>query len=121
MKTSLPNWKLIAKNPATDMFIATREEEIVLRDAAIQALYFYVPCMVFHGKMVAMIHVVETKHKDVSFMAIDVEQFSNQCKRFSIDSVPTLLVMKNGKEIKRISNTFSTEMFKSVLDDICSA
>src|SRR6202162_1634928 len=111
LKTSLPNWRLIAKNLATDMLFATREEEIVLRDAAVQVLYFYVPWMVFHGKIVAMIHAAETKHKEVSFMAVDVGQFSSQCKRFSIDSVPTLIAMKNGKEIKRISNTFYTEMF----------
>lgn len=99
------------------MIYITREEELQI-DLPIQSLYFYSSWMPYHKKFVTMISKIEEKYK-MPFYAIDVDQFRNQCKRFSIDSIPTVLVLKNGKEIKRINGLVLTSAFKSAYADIC--
>jgi thioredoxin 1 len=100
------------------MLFITREEELQI-DSPMQALYFYATWMPYHSKFITMISKIEDKYKDISFSAVDVEQFSNQCKRFSINSIPTVLILKEGKEIKRINGLVLTSAFKSAFADIC--
>lgn len=101
------------------MIFVSQENDIVLKDK-IQALYFYASWMPFHKKMLIMIDKIEQKHNDIEFLAIDVDQFSNQCKRFSINAIPTVVVLKNGKELKRIDGLVMTSAFKSAFVDICN-
>lgn len=77
--------------------------------------------MPYHNKFLTMIGKIEDKYKNISFFAVDVDQFSSQCKRFSIDSIPTVLVMKDGKESKRINGLVLTGAFKSAFADICNS
>lgn len=102
------------------MMFITREEELQI-DLPLQALYFYAPWMPFHNKFMTMISKIEEKHKDINFFAIDVDEFTSQCKRFAIDSIPTVLVLKEGKEIKRINGLVLTSAFKSAFVDICNS
>jgi thioredoxin-like negative regulator of GroEL len=102
------------------MLFITREEELQI-DLPLQALYFYASWMPYHNKFLTMISKIEDKYKDISFSAIDVEEFKNQCKRFSIDSVPTVIVLKGGKEVKRINGLVLTSAFKSAFADICTS
>lgn len=102
------------------MLFITREEELQI-DLPLQALYFYASWMPYHSKFLTMIDKIEEKHKDIKFFAIDVDEFSNQCKRFSIDSIPTVLIFKEGKEAKRISGLVLTSAFKSAFADICTS
>lgn len=85
----------------------------------VQALYFYASWMIFHNKFMKMIAKVEEKHKEICFSAIDVDQFSNQCKRFSIDSIPTVLILEGGREVERIDGLISTDLFERAFADIC--
>lgn len=85
----------------------------------VQALYFYAPWMPFHHRFMKLIDNVEGKHKELHFFAIDVDQFDSQCKRFSIDSVPTVLILKNGKEVDRIGGLVLTAPFERAFADIC--
>ena len=100
------------------MIFITREEDLQI-DLPLQSLYFYASWMPYHKKFLTMIAKIEEKYK-IPFCAIDVDQFSNQCKRFSIDSVPSILILKEGKEIKRISGLVLTSAFKSAYADICT-
>jgi thioredoxin-like negative regulator of GroEL len=102
------------------MIFITREEELQI-DLPQQSLYFYASWMPFHKKFLTMISKIEEKYKDIPFYAIDVDQFSSQCKRFSVDSIPTVLILKGGKEIKRISGLVLTSAFKSAYADICTS
>lgn len=86
-------------------------------DRPIQALYFYASVMPYHNKFLTMIGKMEDKY-DIAFSAIDVDQFSNQCKRFIITSIPTVLILKEGKEIKRINGSVLTSAFKGAFADI---
>lgn len=102
------------------MLFLTQEQELNF-DSKIQSLYFYAPWMPFHKKMLTMISKIEEKHKDVSFFAVDVDSFKGLCKRFNIDSVPTTLIMSNGKESKRINGLPLTSAFRSAFADICNS
>lgn len=102
------------------MQFITQEEDIQM-DRPLQALYFYASWMPYHSKFITMIGKMEEKYKNVSFHAIDVDAFKNQCKRFSVDSIPTVLVLKEGKEIKRINGLTLTSAFKSAFADICNS
>jgi thioredoxin-like negative regulator of GroEL len=74
--------------------------------------------MPYHKKMMIMIDKMENKYKDISFLAVDVDNFKILCKRFNIESIPTVLIMDDGKEIKRINCLVMTSAFKSAFDDI---
>lgn len=102
------------------MLFITREEELQM-DKPLQALYFYASWLPFHSKFLTMIGKMEDKHKDISFSAIDVDTFKNQCKRFSIDSIPTVIILKDGKEVKRITGLVLTSAFRSAFADICTS
>lgn len=102
------------------MLFITREEEIQI-DLPLQALYFYASWMPYHSKMLTMIGKMEDKYKDIPFSAIDVDEFKKQCKRFSISSIPTVLILKEGKEIKRIDGLVLTSAFRSAFADICNS
>ena len=95
----------------------TSEDEIKI-NAGIQAIYFYASWMPYHNKFLNMISKIEDKYKDIKFIAIDTDNFKNQCKRYSIESIPAVLVFKDGKEIKRIIGLVMTSAFKSVFVDI---
>lgn len=100
------------------MLFITQEEEIQM-NIPVQALYFYASWMPFHSKFIRMIDRTEEKHKEILFSAIDVDQFSSQCKRFTIDSIPTVIILKNGREINRIGGLVLTDPFEHVFADIC--
>lgn len=102
------------------MLFITREEELQI-DKPLQALYFYASWMPFHSKFLTMIDKIEEKHKDISFSAIDVEAFKSQCKRFSVESIPTVIILKDGREIKRINGLVLTSAFRSAFADICTS
>lgn len=100
------------------MLFLTKEEDLILKDK-LQVLYFYGSWMPFLKKMATILNKMEDKHKDLEFYAIDVDSFKSQCKRFNISSIPSVLVLKNGKEIKRIEGLVLTSAFKAIFNDIC--
>jgi thiol-disulfide isomerase/thioredoxin len=102
------------------MQFITQEEEIQI-DLPLQALYFYASWMPYHHKFITMISKIEEKHKNIAFFAIDVESFPNQCKRFSVESIPEVIILKGGKEVKRISGLTLTSAFRSAFADICTS
>jgi thioredoxin 1 len=102
------------------MLFITHENELNSKDK-IHPLYFYSSWMPYHKKMLIMIDKIEQKYKDINFKAIDVDHFKNLCKRFNIDSIPTIVILDNGKEIKRIEGLVMTSAFRSVFVDICNS
>lgn len=101
------------------MNFLTQEEDMLLNNG-LQAIYFYAPWVPYHSKFIIMLDKMEKKYLDISFHAIDTDQFNSQCKRFSVDSIPTVLILKSGKEVKRICGLTLTSAFKSVFADICN-
>lgn len=102
------------------MLFITREEEIQI-DKPLLVLYFYASWMPYHKKFITMIGKMEEEYKELPFLAVDVDEFRNQCTRFSVDSIPTVLILKDGKEAKRINGLTLTSAFKSAFADICTS
>ncbi len=100
------------------MLFLTSEEELIL-EPKIQILYFYASWMPYHKKMVNMVSKMEQKYKDIDFLAIDVDGFKSFIKRFGINSIPTIVILNNGKEIKRLEGLILTSAIKSAFVDIC--
>jgi len=100
------------------MLFLTSEDELILQEK-LQVLYFYASWMPYHKKMQTMIFKVAKKYPDIDFFAIDVDYFKSFIKRFSVESIPTVLILNNGKEIKRINGLVLTSAFKSAFADIC--
>jgi thioredoxin 1 len=99
------------------MFFITKEDELLFNNLSV--LYFYASWMPYHNKMMFMIDKIEKKYENIKFQAIDVDFFKNQCLRFNIKSVPTIVILDNDKEIKRINGIVLTSAFKSVFNEIC--
>lgn len=100
------------------MEFLTSEANFAVKDG-LQSLYFYATWMPFHKKMLLMIDKVQQKHKNIEFIGIDVDHFKGFCKRFEIDSIPTVLILKGGIQVKRIQGITMTSAFKSAFADIC--
>lgn len=101
------------------MHFITQEQELVF-NSKIQALYFYASWMPGHKKMTTMIGKIEDKYKDVNFLAIDVDYFKGLCTRFKVESIPSIVIMNNGIESKRINGLVMTSAIKSAFADICN-
>jgi len=99
------------------MKFLTSEEELSIGNG-VQSLYFYASWMPSHKKMLIMIDKVKEKHKDIEFIAIDVDHFKGLCKRFTVESVPMVLILKDGAEVKRIPGVTLTSAFRSAFADI---
>jgi thiol-disulfide isomerase/thioredoxin len=101
------------------MQFIVREEDLSFQKR-LQVLYFYASWMPYHKKMMVMIGKMEEKYPDIDFFAIDVDYFKGLCKRFSVESVPMVLIMKQGTEKKRINGLVMTSAFRSAFADICN-
>lgn len=101
------------------MIFLNQEKDLILSKS--QSLYFYASWMSYHKKMLFMIDKMEQKYKNVEFFAIDVDFFKNLCKRFEITSIPTVIIINNGEELKRINGLVLTSAFKSAFADICDS
>ncbi len=99
------------------MFFLSQEEG--LKQNKLQMFYFYTSWMPYHKKMLYMISKMEEKYKEMNFLAIDADHFKGLCRRFNIESVPTVLIMVEGVEKKRINGLVLTSAFKSAFADIC--
>jgi thioredoxin-like negative regulator of GroEL len=102
------------------MLFITREDELKM-DLHLLALYFYASQMPFHTKLVTMIEKIEGKYRDIHFFAIDVDQFNSQCKRFLVNFVPTIILLKDELEVKRLGGVVLISVFNAAFDDICTS
>jgi len=100
------------------MIFITKDEDLDLSSEK-NSIYFFGRWMPYHKKMLVMLDKIEEKYSDVKFYAIDVDMFKNMCKRFSIDSVPTILIL-NGNKKRRIVGTILMSAIKAVFADICT-
>ena len=101
------------------MLFITEESDFSYK-GRIQILYFYTIWLPFKRKTLLMLEKAEEKYKDIAFFAIDVDHFPSFCKRFQIDTIPTVLFMVGGKEVKRISEVWETQLFMGAFADICN-
>lgn len=102
------------------MQFITQEQDLSFKNK-VQCLYFYSSWMPFHKKMMIMIGKMQDKYKEIDFFAIDTDHFKGLCKRFNIESIPTVLIMLDGSEAKRINGLVLTSAFRAAFADICNS
>lgn len=96
----------------------TQDTDLIIKNVCV--IYFYASWMPFHKKMTSMISKIEEtyKNKNINFYAVDVDFFKNLCKRFNVESIPTIIVFSNDKEVKRAEGVILTSAFKKIFVDI---
>jgi thioredoxin-like negative regulator of GroEL len=101
------------------MIYLTQENDLNLNHK-FACLYFYASWMPFHKKMHTMISKIEDKYKeyDIVFYAIDIDFHKSFLKRFSVESIPTIVIHANNKEVNRTCGIMMTSAFKSLFADI---
>lgn len=102
------------------MLFLAEESEYVISNK-IQILYFYSSWIPFHQNMVIQLNKIEDKYKDINIFAIDTDYFKGFCKRFDVSSLPTVVVIVDGKEKKRINNLITNQFWMENLIDICTS
>ncbi len=103
------------------MQFITSEPELKFGES-ISAMYFYANWLLCHKKMLLMIGKVEDSYKDLTMLAVDVDHFKGLCRRYNVESIPTVILVNNdGKELKRINGISLTSAFRKVFADIYKA
>jgi len=100
------------------MMFASHERDIRLSDTGIQLIYFYDSSTIFHRTAINCMNILENQN-NTKCLAIDLEYFQNQSKRFDVRVLPTFILFKNGNEFGRIENEFTEQAFKNTFGDIC--
>lgn len=78
-------------------------------------IYFYTSEKAFPlGEM--MFQIISELDKKYEIMCVDLYYFNKLYKRFDIHEIPTILLMKNGSEFKRISGPASLNHINNILD-----
>ena len=85
--------------------------ELIKKEAVVD---FYAtwcgPC-----KMFGPIFEEVSKEKDVNFVKLDVDNFSDIAREYGVMSIPTIIVFRDGKEVKRFTGFMSKEEFLGLL------
>lgn len=96
------------------MIFITDENELDVNKNCL--LYFYADWVPFNKRMILMLNKFEKKYTDITFYAINVDDFKNLCKRFSVKCVPSAILYNNG-DIKKIKGLVLTSSFKNLFAD----
>ena len=71
--------------------------------------------MVSCGPCKALAHILEGV-QDIT--NIDIEEDIETARKYNIRTVPTLVFLKNGKEVHRKSGIMSISLFNEIMDEI---
>jgi len=99
------------------MIFLNCEEELIWKDE-LQVLFFNSTWMPLNNKNLLMLQKVSKKYQSIQIFVIDIDYFSNLCRRFDISIIPSILVMRNGKEIGRVEENLKTRKLISFFNDI---
>lgn len=99
------------------MIFVTQESDIKIVDSGIQMIYFYDSRVIFHRHMILCMEYWE-KEQNNQFLAIDLEYFHNQSKRFGVTILPTFILFKDGREFSRLEGSITDQIFNNTFGDI---
>lgn len=84
----------------------------------LSVIYFYADWLPIHIKMIQALNFAECNSKGIYFYAVNVNWFLEICRQFKVDSIPKILIIKNNKTIKIISDLISGQDLLSIILDI---
>lgn len=79
----------------------------------VSSLYFYNEWFPYNKRMIDVINQIESKFKCCNFTAINIDNFDSFIKRFKLESIPTIIIFNNGKEIDRVVGMVMPSALKS--------
>lgn len=71
------------------------------------------PCKVFAPK----VEILDKEFKDIEFFSIDIDQVPILVQKFKVRSLPTLLILDNGKEVARIEGLQLLDPLRKIFRD----
>lgn len=81
-------------------------------------LYFTAKWCNYCEKMKPVIERIQTKmNKDIEFDIIDVEKNNDMAVQFNVKNLPTILLLKEGKEIGRMTGVHGEEILMQFMED----
>lgn len=93
------------------------EKQVLKADKPVLVDFFAVwcgPCQM----LAPVIEEVENSRDDFLAVKIDVDQEPALAQKFAITAVPTLMLFKNGTDVKRISGFLSKEALEQFIDEV---
>nr|GEX84017.1 thioredoxin H2 [Tanacetum cinerariifolium] len=69
------------------------------------------PCRMLEPFIISLAN----KYQDVVFVKIDVDELRDVAQQFGIEAMPTLVLLKQGKEVERIVGADKDELEKKIL------
>jgi thioredoxin-like negative regulator of GroEL len=97
-------------------------EPKVLRAAAPVALDFYqatcAPCRALEPRLE---HVADSYRDRLAVYRVDAEHDLSLAVRFGVTSIPTVLILRGGKEIERLDDLISESDLKTAFDKALAA
>ncbi|CAB4197045.1 TrxA Thiol-disulfide isomerase and thioredoxins [uncultured Caudovirales phage] len=94
------------------------EEKDLNFQSKITLVYFYASWMPFNKRMLNLLKNIENKYSDIVFFAVDVDYFKAFCKRFSVNSIPEIIIFVDGNEKCRINGIVFSSALKKAINDI---
>ena len=95
----------------------TFEEQVIKSEKPVLVDFYAVwcgPCQM----LAPVIEELENSRDDFLAVKIDVDQEPALAQRFSITAVPTLLLFRNGENVKRVSGFLSKEALEQFIDEV---
>ena len=95
----------------------TFEEQVIKSTKPVLVDFYAVwcgPCQM----LAPVIEELENSRDDFLAVKIDVDQEPALAQRFSINAVPTLLLFRNGENVKRVSGFLSKEALEQFIDEV---
>ncbi|KAD7479518.1 hypothetical protein R6Q57_026638 [Mikania cordata] len=61
------------------------------------------------------IHSLSSKYQEIDFIKIDVDELQDVARQFGVQAMPTLVLLKQGKEVERVVGAKKDELEKKIL------
>ncbi len=68
-------------------------------------------------KMFGPIFEEVSHEKDMNFIKLNVDDYSDIARKYGVMSIPTIILFKDGVEVKRITGFMSKEAFQKFLEE----
>ncbi|KAK9061735.1 hypothetical protein SSX86_018918 [Deinandra increscens subsp. villosa] len=69
------------------------------------------PCKVLEP----FIRSLSTRYQEIDFIKIDVDELKDVAQQFGVQAMPTLVLLKQGKEVERVIGAKKDELEKKIL------
>lgn len=69
-------------------------------------------------KMVSTVEKLESEFTSAIFMCVDIDEAPSIAQKYKIKALPTLLIIKDGEEVNRITGTSLIEPLRKIFRDI---